>query len=908
MSSTGLAKADEVIVVDDFDRADGLYHGHQWETLNPGFWKIEGGSLRRRLHNEGDWAQGGEFPFRTLLKGGQRSWPYDKPQRVLPPGYPPSLPFGMIWRRDYELTGNYTVTMEATILGLPPSPEQTEDSREYMPDYSVMGICFGGQSLLESWTGRGKVDASAWMALWRADGGLGIYSHASDGPDTAQEGSERQAVIPKAGEKVTISVAVSGDDESVATVSCKLIAGGQTYSVVCEDVDRRTFTEGYFGLVCRGLLDFRVDRVMLTPFDNTPAKAVVNDLHVCYPIGDTLREVDGKWHCRFVAMFRSDGEKAEIRVWDSPSPRGGWGKVPVAGAAEIISNDFRINTASIDVTLPFNPGRKTMYYTVFKDGADVTGDRRRDWLGRKDYVGRLPQLTAPYRIAGLGGHSIVGPADMEGIEKFEVNWIRGQPTREAFRYMEDFDFQICNWEDDVWYLEMVFAPVSVDDAYKIVNLTIANTTTRWQMMRHWNTINPGDHDFGMNDLRGPEQYAVRRYGDLGQDPEYLRRNYKMVQHLISGDENPSAEGNAKLWRRWKMPNGDFTYLIIDARSWRDSTETALYANYGWGHNETVYERDAPMRPLLGEEQFAWLSEIVRTDTSSLMCVTGINGLHTVWQGSSSFEPETGLNFNQRGRGSGDFAGWAKAGSDRVLRLLGGREGIVTVYGDVHCSGLMKNLEHRLYECSFGAIARNGSRGLKKGFGPWMFDYDLRPLEMVGLYHSSYDSPDLHKREGPKHWNFLEMQFDTRGDEPEFYCKIRNVIDSPGQLHRGGGFIEDTASNTGRPHTCSLPKIKTLANADVLFSSLGGHPIRGARSDADGNVPISGLIEIDGEDIPAGARVIMTAFDGVKTDCRVIETEPVNAKKLARFRENIQELQAEGKEQREQWIREYKAKN
>ena len=41
-------------IVDDFDREDSRYHGHGWESLSPGYWKLEDKSLRRRLKNLGN--------------------------------------------------------------------------------------------------------------------------------------------------------------------------------------------------------------------------------------------------------------------------------------------------------------------------------------------------------------------------------------------------------------------------------------------------------------------------------------------------------------------------------------------------------------------------------------------------------------------------------------------------------------------------------------------------------------------------------------------------------------------------------------------------------------------------------------------------------------------------------------
>jgi len=893
--------AQQAVLVDDFARADSLYHGDGWETINPGCWKIEKHALRRRLRNRGDWGSKPEFPFRALLDG-------PKPavaKLPLPRPYGPALPVAMIWRRDWKLQGNYTIRVDATIRALPPVIEERKNDPDYAPAYSLMGVGFGSLSLLESWAvGRTKAKTAAWMALWRGDGRFGIYSHATDRPETAAERSEKTSLALQPGHRVRIELEVSGDNPEKATVTARFAARSGETIVQCLNVNREEYTEGYFGLVGRGLVDFEVNRVMLITLKNQPIQAAVNDLHVCYPLGDTLHKVDNSWHCTFIAMFRSDGGRVQIRLADSPDPMGGWKTVPVAGSAEIISNHFRLNTASIQVKLPHDPGRKTMYYAVWKDGSDVTADPRTGWLGKKDYVGRLPQLSAPYRLCGLGGHAITGPANMPETYKFGTNWVRGQPTPNAYQHFEQYDFQILNWEDDVWYLELVFAPTSIDDAYKIINLTLGNPTTRWQMMRHWNTINPGDHDYGMNDLHGPEQHVVRKWNNLGQDPEYMRRNYQLVLHITSGDEDPSGTDNPKHWRRWKMPNGDFTFLLLNARSWRDSLDTALWVNYGWGDNELVYDRTDPMRVLLGEEQFAWLREVIRTDTSPLIAVTGLNGLHTVWQGSNSFDPETGLHFNQRGRGAGDYAGWVKAGADRVLDLLGSRQGIVTVYGDVHTASIMKNLRHRVYESSFGPIGRSGSRGVKRGFGRRMSDYDRRPLEMLALYHTRYDSPELTPIEGPKHWNFLEMHCDPAPADPAFSLKIRNIIDPPDANPRGGGFAEDHASGTGRPHTCLLPPIRTLPEADVLFSTIHGRPIRGTRSLADGSVPLRGLVEIDGRDIIAGSHVRMTAFDGKNLDARMIETKPVDRNILRAFRSNIERLEQRAEAEYQGWIQDY----
>jgi hypothetical protein len=197
--------------------------------------------------------------------------------------------------------------------------------------------------------------------------------------------------------------------------------------------------------------------------------------------------------------------------------------------------------------------------------------------------------------------------------------------------------------------------------------------------------------------------------------------------------------------------------------------------------------------------------------------------------------------------------------------------------------------------------------LKKGFGRIMNDYDLRPVEMIALYHPKYQSPELEKRTGPSHWNFLEMNFDPRGDDTSFTLKVRNIIDPPDAEPRGGGFVDDHASNTGRPETCSLPEVRTLSDADVLFSTIDGRPIRGARSDSQGRVPVSGLVDIDGEDIEPGTKVIMTAYDGEDVDSQVLTAGAVDVGKLESFRTEIGKLKIEAKKEYDGWVAEHKQK-
>ena len=629
----------------------------------------------------------------------------------------------------------------------------------------------------------------------------------------------------------------------------------------------------------QGLLDFEIGTFTVEPDENAPLSPRLNECHVCYALGDTLRQEEGDWRVRFIALFRNDGEKAELRIADKPAPEGGWASVPVAASAPVVNNDFRRNTAVLDAALPRNPAETTLYYTVWKDGIDVTEDPRlgSDAVGigtgqvgkvpaSGSYVGRLPRLSAPYKLCGLSCHAIHGGGPkLPDAGRGGGFFVHDQPTPDAYKHLEEYDFQVMMWEDDVWYMELLLYPPSPDDAYKIVTTTLCGPATRWQMMRHWDTINPGDHDYGMDDVKGPEQIAIRAHEDLGQDRDYMRRNFQIVHHLVTGDEGPSGTANPKKWRRWKMPDRDFSLLILDSRLWRSSQDTNIWDDQGWGAKQSLYSREDVTRSLLGEEQFAWLRETIRTDSSRLICLTGINGMHTIWIGDGRREDAKTV-LGERDRVAADYAGWVTAGSNRVLDVLGSREGVVTTYGDVHVGMILKNLEHRVFECSFGPIGRSGGRGVKEGFGPRMRDFDGRDLEIKALYHQSYDTPDLRKLEGPFYWNFLEMEFDPSGEHPTIGLRVRNLVDPPSEAPRGGGSVQEPVSLTGREPTCSLPRVKLLPDADVLLARLDGRPLRGARTLSDGTLAVQGLVDVD-----PGETILVTARSGRKVTARQITT-------------------------------------
>ena len=102
VATGGTASAQEAVAqetgwvtVDDFGRPDSLYHGDGWETINPGYWKIASNSLRRKPRNLDDRNPTHHFPFH---------WESNHRQPI-PVDVDPSLPLGMIWRREWKMRG-----------------------------------------------------------------------------------------------------------------------------------------------------------------------------------------------------------------------------------------------------------------------------------------------------------------------------------------------------------------------------------------------------------------------------------------------------------------------------------------------------------------------------------------------------------------------------------------------------------------------------------------------------------------------------------------------------------------------------------------------------------------------------------------------------------------------------------
>jgi hypothetical protein len=93
-----------------FPSQDSLVHPPEWESLNPGCWKIENGRLRRRLSNVGDRARRMGFPFHYESKGG-----------LMQTDYGPSLPSNLVDSPQQKSRGGGALKTVASQTGREPS-------------------------------------------------------------------------------------------------------------------------------------------------------------------------------------------------------------------------------------------------------------------------------------------------------------------------------------------------------------------------------------------------------------------------------------------------------------------------------------------------------------------------------------------------------------------------------------------------------------------------------------------------------------------------------------------------------------------------------------------------------------------------------------------------------------------
>ncbi|MCH2131749.1 MAG: hypothetical protein MK179_21625, partial [Pirellulaceae bacterium] len=464
-AATSLAVATSESRAAQFTESSGVYrfagpnadfHGHQWQTLNPGYWKIQDGALRRRLQNYGDRARRTGFPFHGETNGFEFKTDYD-----------PSLLSGILYAAEWELDEEYAIHARFTYLSNRPSVLEGDDPQwaMYQDGFGVLGLAIGGQSVLESFSKLGQVV----RIVWADDGKLKIMATAS-GKASPQGGlnvpidrilAESDAIMLKPGDVCELSVELRpwvqtgsrqrGRGQSAqgqVSVVATLRVEGQTFSVQHRLAKDRV--SGFAGIVARGLIDFEVNEFVVEPGNNVKRDVGVTECLSCYALGDTLKQVAGAWQVQMIGIFSSEGETVEIRVAENPDPKGGWSNVPVCGASMIVNNEWRRYTAVIEVTLPKNPAERTQYYTVWKDGIDVTADNRvgtaacgpgtglvGDVPGSGQYVGRLPRLSAPYKICGLSCHAITAGLQQRKAESWKMGgakdqWqFRDQPSEQS---------------------------------------------------------------------------------------------------------------------------------------------------------------------------------------------------------------------------------------------------------------------------------------------------------------------------------------------------------------------------------------------------------------------------------------------------------------------------------------------
>ena len=233
-------------------------------------------------------------------------------------------------------------------------------------------------------------------------------------------------------------------------------------------------------------------------------------------------------------------------------------------------------------------------------------------------------------------------------------------------------------------------------------------------------------------------------------------------------------------------------------------------------------------------------------------MTGINGLHTIWGGIKKNESDDKY-FSQRDRVVADYAGWAKAGSDRILQLLGHREGILSLFGGSGSASIVLNMDQRICECSLGSVSQIINQELSVK-APVSNDHDGRPIQLLAFHGGKWTTPNLIPNQNPSDWNFMEIELLPQNDPPLMSLSIRSIIDAPTAPPKGGGTVQIRSSDTGRTSGSFLPETTLIPDADVQISHLNGDPIRATRTRADGTISITKLV-----DVFPDTSVLLTAY-------------------------------------------------
>jgi len=235
-----------------FAGPDSLFHGFGWETLNPGYWQIKGAALRRRFHNYGERARSTGFPFHYEThrrNGGRMSAEYD-----------PSLPPGVIHRREWKLNGAWSISARFTHRGRAEVRREGDRDgwRMFQSGGGFMGFSVGAKSLFE---GFDKI-RNGLLIGWTDDGHFGFQAH--------RKSPAKRLVTPVFEEGDVLEITVSAHPVNGQTrLSARLRGpGGRDYAV--DQVVALRKAEGYFGIAAEGLLDFELNELRVDPGENRP--------------------------------------------------------------------------------------------------------------------------------------------------------------------------------------------------------------------------------------------------------------------------------------------------------------------------------------------------------------------------------------------------------------------------------------------------------------------------------------------------------------------------------------------------------------------------------------------------------------------------------------------------------------
>ena len=170
---------------------------------------------------------------------------------------------GILWNRFWKLSGEYSLTIKATVKGLSPVLPQGEDKPSwsmYQAGYGLFGLSFGSKTQFESFY---PSQESSALFIIKEDGTYGLMRFTKREPEPINKKTISQSSALNLGYQISLNIRVS-----YGMVRAQLSINNIAKPLIKWQT-RRHETEGFFGLAARGYLNTAIENIAINLVLNT---------------------------------------------------------------------------------------------------------------------------------------------------------------------------------------------------------------------------------------------------------------------------------------------------------------------------------------------------------------------------------------------------------------------------------------------------------------------------------------------------------------------------------------------------------------------------------------------------------------------------------------------------------------